>query len=627
MLLVTPPLVQLNTPYPATTVLTGFLRTRGYDVVQADPGLTWVLRLLSHAGVARILEALDKTPASVRGLPAVAHVRDHRDQYLRLVEPMLALLQGHDFSLVHRVVARRLLPEGPRFAHLGPEGHEEEYLGWAFGSLGVTDQARYFATLFVEELCDAVRDGIDPEFALARYGETLAMSPPVIDPLLAALAHSERLTAKVLEQVTLELLERHAPDVVGMSVPFPGTVLGALRMAKTIRKARPLVKIVWGGGFVNTELRELTEPLLFEYVDAVTYDDGLTPLVALLEHYAGNRGVEGLVRTRTRVDGEVRWHDDRDVPDVAFADRGTPTYDGLPIHDYLGLIDQLNPMNRLWSDSRWNKLMVAHGCYWQKCAFCDTSLDYIKRYEPQDAERLVDQIEALVRETGSRGFHFVDEAAPPKVLKAMAVELLRRKLDIAWWGNIRFERAFNRELCELLARSGCIAVSGGLEVADERLLTLINKGVSIAQVATSTRAFQDAGIKVHAYLIYGFATETEQETINSLEVVRQLFAAGCLDSAFWHRLSVTAHSPMGKEPQKFGITLAKRRPTTFALNDLEYDDPTPADHDMLGAGLKKAVYNYMHGLGMDSDVRSWFSQPVPEPTVAAEYVSRFLVGP
>ena len=110
-------------------------------------------------------------------------------------------------------------------------------------------------------------------------------------------------------------------------------------------------------------------------------------------------------------------------PDVPFDEAGTPTYDGLPLDRYLSLLDMLNPMHRLWSDGRWNKLTVAHGCYWKKCSFCDVSLDYIARYDAATAETLVDRIEAIVAETGQTGFHFVDEAAPPEALQALAAEL------------------------------------------------------------------------------------------------------------------------------------------------------------------------------------------------------------
>lgn len=63
----------------------------------------------------------------------------------------------------------------------------------------------------------------------------------------------------------------------------------------------------------------------------------------------------------------------------------------------------------------------------------------------------------------------------------------------------------------------------------------MEKGVTIAQVARVTDGFTQAGIMVHAYLMYGFPTQTTQETIDSLEVVRQLFQAGIVQSGYWHR--------------------------------------------------------------------------------------------
>lgn len=626
LLLVIPPMVQLNTPYPATVFLTGFLRRAGYDVAQADPALLWVLRLLSPAGLARVHQALAAAPAPVRAKPSVAHFLRHADTIAVHAGPALQLLQGRDLSLVHRIAARRMLVEGPRFASIGPEGHEQEYLDWAFGSMGVTDKARYVATLFVEDLADALREGLDPHFDFARYGEALAASQPTIDPLLEELAHDERLTVRVLDELTTELYERERPSVVGMTIPFPGNVLGALRMAKTLRRIAPRVKIVWGGGYVNTELRELSEPRLFDYVDAVTYDDGERPLLNLLEHFAGTRPREGLLRTRLREAGEVVFVSDARESDVPMKDTGTPTYAGLPLGDYLSLVDMLNPMHRLWSDTRWNKIAVAHGCYWRKCTFCDITLHYIQHYDPLAAATLVDRIEAMIAETGGRGFHLVDEAAPPRGLAAMAEELLRRDVPIAWWGNIRFDKTFTPELCELLARSGCIAVSGGLEVAGDRLLGLMQKGVTVEQVARVTKSFSDAGVRVHAYLMYGFPTQTEQETVDALEYVRQLFAAGCLDSAYWHRLSATVHAPIGQDPRRFGIRVLPQPPATFARNDLPFADPTACDHEAMGRALRKAVYNYMHGMGLDEDVRGWFDVKVPRTTVPADYVARALAG-
>jgi hypothetical protein len=240
---------------------------------------------------------------------------------------------------------------------------------------------------------------------------------------------------------------------------------------------------------------------------------------------------------------------------------------------------------------------------------------------------LVDRIEQIVAETGQTGFHFVDEAAPPKALKALAEELIRRKVLISWWGNIRFEKTFTPELAQLLAKSGCIAMSGGLEVASDRLLNLMKKGVSVEQVAQVTKGFSDAGILVHAYLMYGFPTQTVKETVDALEYVRQLFENGCIQSGFFHRFICTVHSPVGLNPQEYGIELIPLPEITFAKNDIAFIDPTGVDHDALGQGLKKAIYNYMHGVGFGIKAQVWFENlgiTIPKTSVPKNYIESAL---
>ncbi len=626
VLSVIPPMTQLNTPYPSTAYLTGFLRSRGFTAVQEDLALALVLRLLSADGLGAVAEAVDALPARQHS-PAIQAFAAQRERYLATIAPTIAFLQGRDSTLAHRIVGRNFLPEGPRFASLDVYVDDEggDPLGWAFGALGLHDRAKHLATLYLNDLADVLRDAVDPRFEFVRYAESLASSQPTFEPLAQALAGPANLVDDTLRELTLAAIERHAPTVVLLSVPFPGSAYAAFRIAQTIKAHHPHIVTVLGGGFVNTELRELNEPRVFDYFDYVTLDAGERPLLALLEHLQGQRSRLRLVRTfmRDAQTGQVRYVNLVE-PDVAFADVGTPTWDGLPLEQYLSLLDMLNPMHRLWSDGRWNKLTVAHGCYWKKCSFCDVSLDYIGRYEGASATVLADRIESIVRETGQTGFHFVDEAAPPKALKALATELIERNLGISWWGNIRFEKTFSPELCELLADSGCIAISGGLEVASDRLLKLMKKGVSVDQVARVTRAFTDAGILVHAYLMYGFPTQTVQDTVDALEYVRQLFANGCIQSGFFHRFACTVHSPVGKNPEEYGVTLRPLPEVSFAKNDIGFHDPTGVDHRALGVALKKAIYNYMHGIGLDEDVRSWFPFKVPRTTVARNRIERAL---
>jgi radical SAM superfamily enzyme YgiQ (UPF0313 family) len=612
ILSIIPPMTQLNTPYPSTAYLTGFLGSRGIKAEQADLSIALVLKLLS-------VEGLEAIHGQVSALPRKRHTAtthffaEQFESYRTTISPAIRFLQGRDPSLAHRIASRRYLPEGPRFAalelYLDGQQSQADALAWAFGALGLQDRAKHIATLYLNDLADVIRDAIDPRFEFVRYAESLAASQPSFDPLQQALDAPANLVDSFLHALSLEVLSQHQPDLVLITAPFPGNVYGAFRIAQSIKNDHPSIITVLGGGYCNTELRAMTEARVFNYFDFVTLDAGERPLLALIEYLQNKRPLEQLVRTYTREHQYV----DSGERDIAFSESGTPSYAGLPLNDYLSLLDMLNPMHRLWSDGRWNKLTVAHGCYWKKCSFCDVNLDYISRYDLATTEVLIDRIESLIQETGQTGFHFVDEAAPPKALKSLAKALLERKLDISWWGNIRFEKSFDASLCQLLADSGCIAITGGLEVASDRLLTLMKKGVSVEQVARVTRDFSDAGILVHAYLMYGFPTQTAQDTVDALEYVRQLFAAGCIQSGFFHRFTCTVHSPVGKHPEQYGVRLSPPLHSTFASNDINFTDLTGIDHDLFGAPLRKALYNYMHGIGLDVDVRDWFEQGAIAP--------------
>ena len=621
-------MTQLNTPYPATAYLTGFLREQGYDVVQRDLAIELLLTLLTPEGLEQILSVVEDHYADFDDdeLPDVIYqFFTDFERYQQCILPTIRFLQGKDPSLALRIVSRRFLPEGPSFEGLEVlDDATGDVLQWAFGALGTQDKAKHLATLFIDDLVQVIHQGVDVNFEISRYGESLAASNPRFDDLHAILNGEVGLVEATLQHLLVTHLIDEQPDVLGITVPFPGNMLGALQMARACREHSPNTRIVLGGGYVNTELRSLKDPRIFEFVDYIILDDGEQPLLQLFDHLKNNISTAGLHRTYYVENGQLQYQAQSDLPDVPHAKIGTPVYEGLPLDAYLSLCEMLNPMHRIWSDGRWNKLTMAHGCYWTQCSFCDIGLDYIGRYDEAGADIIVERIEKLMAETGQTGFHFVDEAAPPKVMFAMARKLIEKGITITWWGNIRFEKTFTPERCQLLADSGCVAVSGGLEVASDRLLKLMKKGVTVEQVARVTKAFSDAGILVHAYLMYGFPTQTEQETVESLEFVRQLMKNECIHSAYWHRFMATIHSPVGQKPEEYGVTLLPPDDAPFANNDIEFVDPVKADHELLGKGLKKALYNYMHRLGFEHPVTFWFDKKLAKPKTPADFIEKAL---
>ncbi len=610
LLLITPPMVQINAPYPATAFLAGQLRARGHAVSQADLSLALAERLFSAQGLAAAETAARDSRR--RRTEAVRHFLRHAAEYGATVDAVRRFLQGRDSTLAYRIVTRAFLPEGPRFEALTAE-HVQ-----AFGALGTHDLAKHLASLYLDDLADAVREGVDARFGLARHAERLAVAAARFEPLRRALEARPTLLDGWIDQETTACLALARPDIVGLTVPFPGALYGALRIARQVRRHHPRVRVVLGGGYPSTELRDVHEPRLFDYVDYVVLDEGAEPLQRIMEQDPppGRRTLPPtrLLRTFSRPRTKVVWSPEAAPAPAAVRPTAparhvltVPAYEDLPLDRYLALVEMPNPMHRLWSDGCWLKLPLAHGCYWHRCRFCDTSLDYIGRYVPPDPEAVVDGLAALVARTGRTGFHFTDEALAPGLLRAVATRILERGLAVTWWGNIRFEAGFTRELADLLAASGCVAVTGGLECADDRLLACMQKGITMAGAARVCRQLAEAGILVHTYLMYGFPSQTAEDAGRALERVRRLFAGGWIHSAYWHRFALTAHSPMAADPAAYGIRLRRQPRATLARNELAFDEPGAPDWTAVGAVLRQATYNYMLGNLLDQPAAAWFA--------------------
>ena len=621
LLLLTPPFTQLNTPYPATAYLKGFLNTKNITAFQSDLGIEVILKLFSTQGLTKLFAYAEKkgTISSENSL----RIFSLNKMYVRLIDEVILFLQGKNPNLARQIASGNLLPQASRF-------DQTDDLEWAFGNMGIQDKAKHLATLFLEDIADFIKETVDENFGFSRYAERLGQSANSFDELYDQL--SAPLT--YIDQITLPLLksklEEVQPKLVCFSVPFPGNLYSAFRCAQFIKTNYPQIKIAMGGGFPNTELRSVTDTRVFEFFDYITLDDGELPIELLYSNIknptASNPDFNFYKRTLLLENGEVLYNNFSLRKDYPQEKTGTPDYSDLLLDQYISVIEIANPMHSLWSDGRWNKLTMAHGCYWGKCTFCDISLDYIGNYQPVAAKLLVDRMETIMEQTGEHGFHFVDEAAPPALMRELSLEIIRRGITVSWWTNIRFEKSFNFDLCRLLQAAGCIAVSGGLEVASNRLLELIKKGVTVEQVAQVTRNFTEAGIMVHSYLMYAYPTQTVQETVDSLEMVRQLFEQGVLQSGFWHQFALTAHSPVGMDPAAYGV-VPELAEITFANNDVAFTDKTGIDHDQFSYGLKKSLFNFMHDIGFEFPLQDWFEFPIPETTIPPDFIEQALDDP
>ncbi len=615
--IVVPPISDLNTPYASVPRLAGWLRKLGHTVTPVDLSLELILRVFSKTGLERMFAAVKPERVAFD----LEDVYIHRHRYIRIIDDVIAFAQGRDLGLAQQIARGGYLPEGPRFR----QEPSSLYHG-AFGEWGKGDLARHLIAFMFQDLVSLFSQTISPHFELTKYGESIADSLGSFDKLAEELERPRN----VIEDMMLEAAEATIPkevDLVCLTCPFPGNLFGSLLIGKWLGEHRPNAKRALGGGYPSTELRSLSDPRVFDYIDYVSIDDGEVPLQQMIARIQGED--VPLSKTFVREDNRVIFHPQ--PPECAttrFGSLPTPDYAGLPMDRYISLLYRRNHVSRLQSEGTWLKLTAAHGCYWKKCTFCDITLPYIGEFDPMSAKELADQMDAMNAQTGLSGFHFTDEAAPPSLLVGLSLELLRRGRAYRFWGNVRFDSYFTADRCRLLAAAGMVAVTGGIEVASDDVLPKIAKGITVPQTVKVLQAFTGANILTHAYLIYGFPGETKQDTINSLEILRQLMSHKLLHSGFFHMFGLTAHAPIAKKPELFGIKIGASKHKGFANYVLDYEPQVGSKpSNSVHHSLQTAIYAYGRGERFDVDVNSWFIDEMPKPTISNTLVAEISAAP
>ena len=310
--LITPPFTQLNTPYPATAYIKGFLNTKNVSSFQADLGIETILALFSKQG---LTDLFAKIEASNVGLTDnTRRIVALKKDYIQTIDAVMLFLQGKNPTLSHLICQENFLPEASRFAQL-------DDLDWAFGSMGTQDKAKHLATLYLEDLSDLITECVDEHFGFSRYAERLARSANSFDELYAALQAEYTYIDSIFINILRGPIEIQNPDLVAITVPFPGNLYSALRCGQWIKRHFPHIKIAMGGGFANTELRSLTDVRVFEFFDFITLDDGEAPFENLLEHIDGKRPVALLKRTLTLINNKVEYINNSFTKDYKQRDR------------------------------------------------------------------------------------------------------------------------------------------------------------------------------------------------------------------------------------------------------------------------------------------------------------------
>lgn len=670
VILLQPPLVQLNTPYPSGAYLSAFFKKTGNNPVLYELSNRLFYKIFSREGLTKLFEL--STPNALR-LAQEAKISGDEEtafnlqrytslstQWINSIETITDILCSSKSTreLCHRFVFSAFTPRGSRM---------EKYLAECDHTL-TTDDAFPLASLALADLADYITVCFDKEFSLIRYAESLTVSEstfaniekriesPIIKHFYIPLLEDIFLNQNTKAKEFISSATKTEPVFVGISIPFAGTFTSSLATGAFLKKHfGNKVFIAMGGGFINTELRDTNEKGLARYTDIFSYDRGYGSLNALINsNYISTRNIsllpkEGLYKNRifyTESADSLQNYNPQNITVIppkendkeaeCFENKMTvsiiPDYSDIDFSLYPRMTDDTNPMHRLWNDGAWIKAYLAHGCYWHKCAFCDTTLDYVKSYKLTNVKELYKGLLVQAEAKKVYGIHFVDEAAPPVALVQFANENINHGNKLSFWGNIRFEKTFTRDTADFLAYGGLIGVSGGIEIATGKGLSAVNKGTDIDSIVASCCAFKEAGILVHAYMIYGYWTQTDQDIIDSMETLRQFFQNGLLDSSFWHKYVLTTHSTDYDKYKKNGNKLTEGNHSLepkeitsagiFSKDGLHFAGEEKSQK--FEQGLNSALDAWMHGEHLNTNVQKFFEFKTPAPSIPKNFIARSI---
>ncbi|SEQ65125.1 hypothetical protein SAMN04487977_107136 [Treponema bryantii] len=646
-----PPLVQLNAPYPSGAYLTSFFKKEGHDAQWADLSIELFYEIFSRSGLEKLFSLSEKTALSMADKAEkngddntafnIRRYISQKENWIEWIDFITAVLSGGGArEKEHQFLYSPFAPRGQRMENfleqLAQDGREPS-----------VDDVRFLCSYALADLADYITAVFDKEFSLIRYAEALTVDERTFAEV------EKGLDSPILEHFYKTVLERWGTTVIGgldpaifsktlicISIPFAGTFIPALYTARFLKSQYgQKFFICIGGGFVNTELRELRDASLGKYIDAISYDRGYGSYKALfdntvlesVETAAESMIANPLYKLRIFKNGKVIepvWQDEKlEKYETEITAQIIPDYSDIDFSRYLRMCDDKNAMHRIWTDGSWIKAYLAHGCYWHRCAFCDTQLDYVCAYRPVEVRNLYEGLLKTAREKNVYGIHFVDEAMPPVALKKFALENARHGNPLYFWGNIRFEKAFTKDLAAFLSYCGLGGVSAGLEVAAESGLENINKGTDISSIVSACAALKEAGVLVHAYMIFGFWYDTTQTIIDSMETLRQFYSAGLLDSCFWHKFVLTKNSTVytewkeGKQKKLQPIELkSDKKGGLFARNNIHFKGEN--QYDKFQLPLENSLNCWMHGDGLEKKVQKWFDFPVPPPTVGRDFIEK-----
>jgi len=409
--------------------------------------------------------------------------------------------------------------------------------------------------------------------------ETVYRSDSLPDLKKAVLDDQANLFGPLYDRFVLPRIAELSPEFIGISVLNYQQIIPGLALAYRLMQAgRPVY--IGGTLFVKFIKAIANNPQFFDFCRGVIVYEGETALTKLINALEKGECLDMVPNLLHAKNGEVLLNPSLIVEDLN--ELPTPDFDGLPLDDYLAP-EIVLPYN------------LGKGCYWSRCFFCEIPFvnnEISQPYRVKDVYLIVDQLEELSNKYKTPYFQFTDESCHPDLLTAIAKETIKRKLSIRYICYARFDQGFTEEICRLLYQAGCRKIMFGLESGSQKILDMVNKGISVDQAEKILKNCTEAGIRFRVFAMIGLPHEGVEEafeTFSFFKKNRDLFISPFNHFEF-SPFHLDRHSTFGRKPEKHSIHCPKVHAKTFSLGGWPFE----TDEGMNKHTVKK-VYREITG--------------------------------
>jgi radical SAM superfamily enzyme YgiQ (UPF0313 family) len=529
VMLVFPPDWYPSEPYLSLPTLTSVLRAAGHEVIQKDINLEMYDWYFSEDFLKRVLRRVPQQLDRLRKLSKKRELAEwERDVQLALCD----LTREYIAELIKKAESAKHIVRSQEF-------YDADKLEWAIN-------------VFRE-----VTGAISLVYAPAR----ICMPPMETDLSYKVFVSSELLDAvqdtqvnvyrDVFEHLLKPAIEAERPDVIGISIVLQQQLFSTMTFCALIKQQFPTIHVTIGGNTV-TRLRDVlpNKVELFALFDSAVIYEGETAFLQLVEAVGAGRELTNVPNVIYRDASSIHTSPLSFAEDMASLP--PPDFDGLPLEKYF-LPERILPY------------LATRGCYWGRCDFCDHGEGYTAGYRTKKIDEVIEEIRGLRDKYQTRHFHFTDESYPPALFRKLTRKLVESHMDIAWTTHMRFEKSLlDDAVWKDAVDSGCRYLHFGYESGNERVLKLMDKATTTEVIHKSLELSAGVGIWNHVMGFFGFPGERREDALDSIRFLEE--NKDLVHSIGFGTFDLSKHTPVAKNPEKFGVTAYKNPEWDLALD-------------------------------------------------------------